>query len=89
MPKRTESDARPMDEQRLIEEHERDKQEGDVLGISRATADIPRATPDRGGNPAGIELDEERPGSREVRPKRGATSIDMGAGGEGHDVKHR
>ena len=66
---------------------ERQMQEGDVLGISNATGDIPRATPDRSGNPRGIELDEDRPGSRDVGQSSGATSIDIGSGGEGNSVK--
>ena len=66
---------------------ERQMQEGDILGISNTTAEIPRATSDRSGNPRGIELDEERPGSRDVGQSPGATSIDMGSGGEGNGVR--
>jgi hypothetical protein len=66
---------------------DRQMQEGDILGISNTTADIPRATPDRGGHPRGIELDDDRPGSRDVGQSPGATSIDMGSGGEGNSVK--
>ena len=66
---------------------DRNRRAGDVLGISDATADIPRATTDRGGHPRGIELDEDRPGSRDVGQGAGATSIDMGSGGEGNAIK--
>jgi hypothetical protein len=66
---------------------DRHLQQGDVLGISNATADIPRATTDRGGHPRGIELDEDRPGSRDVEQAPGATSIDMGSGGEGNAIR--
>jgi hypothetical protein len=65
---------------------EKPKMEGDVLGISDSPpeAELPRATSDRGGHPEGIELGERRrhTGADELRPSKGATGIDMGAGGE-------
>jgi hypothetical protein len=65
---------------------------GDVLGISDAPpeVEIPRATTDRGGHPRGIEVRGERPrhwGDDELQPTKGATGIDMGAGGHGTDIE--
>jgi hypothetical protein len=58
---------------------------GDVLGISDSPpeVEIPRATPDRGGNPAGIEVREHATGTGDLKRGTGATGIDMGAGGTG------
>ncbi len=63
------------------------KRQGDILGISDATGEIPQATDDKGGHPEGIEVGRDRPGSRDVQRGPGATSIDMGSGGEGHAIK--
>jgi hypothetical protein len=67
------------------------KQTGDVLGISDspASARIPQATTDHGGHPKGIELGERRRhwGADELQPSKGATGIDMGAGGGGTDIE--
>lgn len=62
--------------------------EGDILGLSDAPPDveIPRATSDRGGHPAGIEVRERTTGMGHLKPGKGATGIDMGAGGSGTDV---
>lgn len=61
--------------------------EGDILGISGATRPIPQATKKKGGNPKGIEIGKsDTPGAGDVEQSPGATSIDMGAGGEGHKV---
>jgi hypothetical protein len=70
---------------------EKPAREGDVLGISDADPDveIPRATQDRGGNPAGIEVGERATGIGDVRRSSGATGIDMGAGGEGTHITSR
>jgi hypothetical protein len=61
----------------------RPKQEGDVLGISDADPDveIPRATDDRGGHPKGIDVRRRAPGIGDVQQGKGATGMDMGAGG--------
>jgi len=61
---------------------------GDVLGISETPpeVEIPRATEDRGGNPAGIDVRTPATGSGELKQSSGATSIDMGAGGTGTTV---
>jgi len=65
------------------------EQEGDVLGISQSTGSIPHDNIRKGGHPEGIELDTlahpDRP-SRNLPRGSGATSIDMGAGGEGNDI---
>lgn len=62
---------------------------GDILGVTDADPDveIPRATTDRGGNPKGIEVGERATGIGEAKPGKGATGIDMGAGGKGTGVK--
>lgn len=72
-------DKRPRDEQR---------NEGDVLGISESRGKLPIPKPGkRGGHPKGIDVRREQHGSRDVTQSKGATPIDMGEGGEGHDVK--
>ena len=63
------------------------EQEGDVLGISHATASIPRNNVGKGGHPEGIEIDTHKSGGSDVPQRSGATSIDMGAGGEGNAIK--
>lgn len=65
------------------------KRQGDVLGISDAdpAVEIPRATPDRGGNPAGIEIGPAASPMGGLRRTKGATGMDMGAGGSGTDVE--
>lgn len=64
------------------------KREGDVLGLSDAdpAVEIPRATEDRGGNPTGIEVGSAATGGGELTRSKGATGIDMGAGGTGTDI---
>jgi hypothetical protein len=65
------------------------KQAGDVLGISDspASARIPQATTDHGGHPQGIEIGEHRRHRSAFQPGKGATGIDMGAGGSGTDIE--
>jgi hypothetical protein len=60
---------------------------GDVLGISDTSPDveIPRATTDRSGNPAGIDVRQHATGTGELRRNKGATGIDMGGAGSGTD----
>jgi hypothetical protein len=66
------------------------EQEGDVLGISQATGSIPHKNVPKGGHPEGIEIDASQNGARGSMPQRsGATSIDMGAGGEGNDISRK
>jgi hypothetical protein len=61
---------------------------GDVLGLSDAPSDvtIPRATTDRGGHPQGIEIEPSHDHDA-LKQSKGATGIDMGAGGEGTDIE--
>lgn len=65
------------------------KHEGDILGISDAdpAVEIPRATEDRGGNPAGIEVGTSGATMGALRRTSGATGIDMGGGGTGTDIE--
>lgn len=58
---------------------------GDVLGLSDASpaVEIPRATDDRGGNPAGIEVREHATGTGDLTRGKGATGIQMGGSGSG------
>jgi hypothetical protein len=53
------------------------ERKGDVLGLSDASPDveIPRATDDRGGNPAGIEVRTPTTGTSELRQTDGATGV--------------
>ena len=62
---------------------------GDIIGVTDAdpNVEIPRATEDRGGNPTGIEVREHASGIGELKRTKGATGIDMGAGGTGTGVK--
>jgi hypothetical protein len=64
------------------------EREGDVLGLSDASpaVEIPRATEDRGGNPAGIEVRSPTTGTSELKQSKGATGIDMGSAGSGTDL---
>jgi hypothetical protein len=67
-------------------------QEGDVIGISHATGKVPPATSDKGGHPRGIDVvpEPEAAGMRELEQgSHGATSIDMGAGGNGNGINRR
>jgi hypothetical protein len=62
-------------------------QEGDVLGISHPNpnAELPGA-PHGGGHPKGIEVRDHATGTGDLKRSKGATGIDMGAGGSGTDV---
>jgi hypothetical protein len=61
---------------------------GDVLGLSDASPDveIPQASRDHGGHPAGIEVRTPTTGTAELKRSKGATGIDMGAAGSGTDL---
>ncbi len=72
---------------KLEQEIEAGKEQGDVLGISRSPGRIPQATRDHGGHPRGIDVRKQRHGSADVHQGPGATSIDMGAGGEGNAIE--
>ncbi len=75
-------------EERVKAAEQDPKREGDILGLSDAPpeVEIPRATEDRSGNPAGIEVREHATGIGHLKPGKGATGIDMGAGGSGTGV---
>jgi len=65
-------------------------QEGDVIGISDARSAIPRSNVPKGGHPQGIEAGTDRTapaGTRDIPQKAGATSIDIGAGGDGNAIR--
>jgi hypothetical protein len=66
------------------QETEPDRQ-GDVLGLSDASpaVEIPRATDDRSGNPAGIEVRAPTSGTSELRQTSGATGVQLGSAGSG------
>lgn len=76
-----------------LQDQRRDQDEperlGDVLGISDTpgSVEIPRATADRGGHPAGIEVRQHATGTGDLRQSSGATGIDMGAGGTGTGIE--
>ncbi len=62
--------------------------QGDILGLSDVTPDveIPQASRDHGGHPAGIEVRQPTTGTAELKQSKGATGIDMGAAGSGTDL---
>jgi hypothetical protein len=86
------SDAQDEEERALAEAEAKNAAEperlGDVLGLSDASPDveIPRATEDRGGHPAGIEVREHATGIGDLGRGKGATGIQMGAAGSGTDL---
>ena len=63
------------------------KMGGDILGLSDTpvSTQIPQATTDHGGHPKGIEIGEHHRRSA-TDDSKGATGIDMGAGGSGTDI---
>ena len=78
-------DTRREDRRRQEEREDEAARPDGVLGI--ADANPPRdPVPSDGRGVKGVEVNTERPGSREVKRGSGATGIDMGAGGEGTDV---
>lgn len=96
-PARQQRELTEQDEQRIAEEAKQiQKQEdteperqGDVLGLSDASpaVEIPRATDDRSGNPAGIEVRVPTTGTADLKQTKGATGIQMGAAGSGTDIQ--
>lgn len=81
---------RPHDDDTLGEGEEERREAappaGGILGLGDANP--PREpVPSDGRGIQGVELDTERPGSRELKRSKGATGIDMGAGGEGTGIK--
>lgn len=61
------------------------ERQGDVLGLSDVSPDveIPRATDDRGGNPAGIEVRTPTTGTADLKLTDGATGVQLGSVGSG------
>jgi hypothetical protein len=49
--------------------------------------EIPRATDDRSGNPAGIEVRAPTTGTGDLKQTKGATGMQMGAAGSGTDIQ--
>jgi hypothetical protein len=95
-PARQQQTLTEQDEKRIAEEAKAiQKQEpelerqGDVLGLSDASpaVEIPRATDDRSGNPAGIEVRSPATGTGDLKQTTGATGVQMGAAGSGTDVE--
>jgi hypothetical protein len=74
--------------ERIAAEADVPERQGDILGLSDVTPDveIPRATTDRGGHPAGIEVRSPTTGTSELKQGKGATGVQMGAAGSGSDV---
>lgn len=62
--------------------------QGDILGLSDVSPDveIPQASRDHGGHPAGIEVRQPTTGTAELKQSKGATGIDMGGAGSGTDL---
>jgi hypothetical protein len=75
-------------DERAVDEKEPNRL-GDVLGLSDAPpdVDIPRATTDRSGSPEGIDVRTPTTGTGDLRRGKGATGIDMGAGGSDTDIE--
>jgi hypothetical protein len=87
----TEQDEKRIaEEAKAIQKQETEpERQGDVLGLSDASpaVEIPRATDDRSGNPAGIEVRTPTSGTSELQQTKGATGVQMGAAGSGTDVQ--
>lgn len=76
----TEADEKRIAEEAKAIQKQQDtepEREGDILGLSDASpaVEIPRATEDRGGNPAGIEVRVPTTGTSELRQTDGVTGI--------------
>ena len=82
-------EKRIAEEAKAIQKQEPElERQGDVLGLSDASpaVEIPRATDDRSGNPAGIEVRVPTTGTSELRQTKGATGVQLGASGSGSDL---
>jgi hypothetical protein len=95
-PARQQHTLTEQEEQRIAEEAKaiqkqdtEPERQGDVLGLSDASpaVEIPRATDDRSGNPAGIEVRSPATGTGDLKQTKGATGIQMGAAGSGTDIQ--
>ena len=68
---------------------DKNKVPGDVLGLTddKTGVKLPHP-PSDGSTPAGIELEKNTRhwGADELNRSKGATGVDMGAGGEGTDI---
>jgi hypothetical protein len=83
-------EKRIAEEAKAIQKQESEpERQGDVLGLSDASpaVEIPRATDDRSGNPAGIEVRSPATGAGELRQTKGATGVQMGAAGSDTDAE--
>ena len=69
-----------------IDEDQTPKHAGDVLGLSDAdpAVEIPRATTDR--SPSHVSDEPATSRTTAFKQTKGATGIDMGAGGSGTDI---
>jgi hypothetical protein len=91
--KRVDQDAIDKAEREAAEEAAKNAPEperlGDVLGLSDASPAVesPRATDDRGGNPAGIDVREPATGFGDLTRGKGATGALLGGGESGTDLK--
>jgi hypothetical protein len=68
----------------------KDKQPGDVLGVSRAGGPKLDHPPSDGSTPRGIDVRGDRPrhwGNEDVPQSDGASGVDMGGAGEGTQVR--
>jgi hypothetical protein len=82
-------EKRIAEEAKAIQKQETEpERQGDVLGLSDVSPDveIPRATEDRSGNPAGIEVRAPTTGTSELRQTSGATGVQLGSAGSGTDL---
>jgi hypothetical protein len=95
-PARQQQTLTEQDEKRIAEEAKaiqkqdsEPERQGDVLGLSDASpaVEIPRATDDRSGNPAGIEVRSPATGTGDLKQTAGATGVQMGAAGSGTDLE--
>jgi hypothetical protein len=75
--------------QRTRQEGDEPQREGDVLGISDAKPNVgePRRARSGGRSPSGIEVRDRATGIGDVPRRDGASGTDMGAGGEGTDIR--
>lgn len=85
---REEAEARRQEDEAEAANAGEPARKGDVLGLSDASPDgeIPQASRDHGGHPAGIDVRQPTTGTAELKRSTGATGIDMGAAGSGTDL---
>lgn len=85
---REEEQARIRADEEEAAKAEEPARKGDILGLSDVSPDveIPQASRDHGGHPAGIEVRTPTTGTAELKRSKGATGIDMGGAGSGTDL---